>query len=299
MEFRMHNYYKVAGHCFSIQTEMENFSNMAGNYCPFQIQTPDEEPLFSLEITDSLPEGNASVFYKEGNIEPDMPQIDIYSQAGGYLIEMRPVVGSSLVSRLWTAADFRKGLLHTWNQVELGRFPLDNSCMILFAMASAPKQTLAMHASVIECEGQGYLFLGKSGTGKSTHSRLWLENIPHSRLLNDDNPVVGFTPQGELKVYGTPWSGKTPCYINDSVQVGAFVDLAQYPENRIRRMGVLESIAAFIHSCSGLRKIESIADGLDDTMVRILETVPVYHLDCLPDKGAAILCHETVIAIKS
>ncbi len=294
----MHNYYKVAGHCFSVQSDIDYFSEMAVNYEPFRIGGPDDGLLFSLEVTDNLPEGDVSVFYKEDDIEPGMPQIDIFSKAGGYLIEMRPVAGSSLVSRLWTTTDFKKGLLHSWNLNELGRFPLDNSCMILFAMASATRQTLAMHASVIVCDGYGYLFLGKSGTGKSTHSRLWLENIPHSRLLNDDNPVVGFTPQGRLKVYGTPWSGKTPCYINDSVQVGAFVDLAQYPENRIRRMGVLESIAAFIHSCSGLRKIESIADGLDDTMVHILESVPVYHLDCLPDGDAAILCHDTVKAMK-
>lgn len=295
----MHNYYKVAGHCFYVESEMTVFCEMPENYSPFQIPEADGELLFSLEITDNLPDGEMVLFHTDADLEPGMPQIDIFQQAGGYLIEMRPVAGSNLISRLWTTSDFRKGLLHSWNSEVLGRFPLDNSCMIMFAMASAPELTLAMHASVIEHKGKGYLFLGKSGTGKSTHSRLWLENIPQCRLLNDDNPVVRFSSQGELTVYGSPWSGKTPCYMNASAKVGAFVALAQYPENRIRRMGVLESMAVFFQSCSGLRQIESIADGLDDTVSRILETVPVYHLDCLPDSGAAILCHETVSSVKS
>ena len=57
--------------------------------------------------------------------------------------------------------------------------------------------------------------MGKSGTGKSTHSRLWLENVPGATLLNDDNPIVRLTLVGAI-VYGSPWSGKTPCYKNES-----------------------------------------------------------------------------------
>jgi serine kinase of HPr protein (carbohydrate metabolism regulator) len=57
-------------------------------------------------------------------------------------------------------------------------------------MASALFSTLKLHASVIEKEGRALLFLGKSGTGKSTHSRLWQQYVPGCSLLNDDEPVV-------------------------------------------------------------------------------------------------------------
>ena len=56
------------------------------------------------------------------------------------------------------------------------------------------------------------MLLGKSGTGKSTHSRLWLKYIPDTKLLNDDNPAVRIMDNNTIMIYGTPWSGKTPCY---------------------------------------------------------------------------------------
>ncbi|MBO6066250.1 MAG: transposase, partial [Lachnospiraceae bacterium] len=84
---------------------------------------------------------------------------------------------------------------------------------------------LLMHASVTMHAGKGYLFLGKSGTGKSTHSQLWINNIEGCELLNDDNPVLRVEDDGSVRVYGSPWSGKTPCYRNLDVPVGAIVDL--------------------------------------------------------------------------
>lgn len=89
-------------------------------------------------------------------------------------------------------------------------FQLNTAIMIAFAAASAPEQTLLMHASVIAKEAGAYLFFGTSGTGKSTHSRLWLENVEGSSLLNDDNPALRVI-DGKVIVFGTPWSGKTPC----------------------------------------------------------------------------------------
>ncbi len=56
---------------------------------------------------------------------------------------------------------------------------------------------------------EAVMFLGESGTGKSTHSRMWLENIEGSTLLNDDAPAVRISADGTT-AYGTPWSGKTP-----------------------------------------------------------------------------------------
>ena len=75
---------------------------------------------------------------------------------------------------------------HTLNDVSLLRFGI----WIMFGIVLAPKQAIAIHSSVIECSGRGTLFLGESGTGKSTHTRLWRENIEGARLLNDDSPIV-------------------------------------------------------------------------------------------------------------
>ena len=74
--------------------------------------------------------------------------------------------------------------------------------MLMYALATAGNDTLLLHAVVLSCEGKGYLFLGPSETGKSTHARLWLKHIEGTELVNDDHPVVR-----NGVVNGSPWGG--------------------------------------------------------------------------------------------
>lgn len=179
-------------------------------------------------------------------------------------------------------------------------FVVDNFLMMIYAFATAVCGTLMVHASVIEYEGRGYLFLGKSGTGKSTHARLWLKNIAGSRLLNDDNPVVAADPlTGQVKVYGTPWSGKTPCYLNKSVPVGAFVRLEQAPCNDISRLTAVRAFASILPSCSCVKQETEIYKGIIDSVTQIAMQIPVFHLKCLPDRDAAYLSMRTVCRTKT
>jgi hypothetical protein len=122
---------------------------------------------------------------------------------------------------------------------------------------------------------------------------LWLKHIPGSELLNDDNPILRVV-DGGVRVYGTPWSGKTPCYKAQDVPVGAIVRLHQAPENRIARLNVVGAYASVMASCSGYRPIRAIADAQHETLARISQQVPCYQLDCLPDEAAARLCKDTV-----
>jgi hypothetical protein len=173
-------------------------------------------------------------------------------------------------------------------------FAVNNALMVLFAMRTAPLQTALFHAAVIGHEGRGYLFLGKSGTGKSTHARLWIKHVRGSELVNDDNPVVRVEADGSIRVYGSPWSGKTPCYRNMDLPVGGFVQLSQAPFNRIRRLKGIEAYAVLVPSISGKRWERAIADGLHQTENALASRVPVWHLECLPDEAAAKLCSETI-----
>ena len=170
----------------------------------------------------------------------------------------------------------------------------DNAMMVLFAMATARLATLLFHASTVSLEGKAYMFLGKSGTGKSTHSRLWLQNIEGAELVNDDNPVVRVNEDGTAVVYGSPWSGKTPCYRRVAYRLGGIVGLAQAPRNAIRRMGGIEAYALLSSSVSGKVWDKGIADGLHHTLNALAMKTAVWHLDCLPDGEAARLCCEAV-----
>ena len=111
--------------------------------------------------------------------------------------------------KLWANSDFTLSKLLIACPSE-SLFAINNALMLQYAFRTAGMNTLEMHASVIENGGKGYLFLAKSGTGKSTHSKMWLRNIPDSHLLNDDNPIVRVLEDGSVRVYGSPWSGKTP-----------------------------------------------------------------------------------------
>ena len=138
------------------------------------------------------------------------------------------------------------------------------------------------------------MFLGPSGTGKSTHTRLWIRYIDGSRLLNDDNPVVRIEADGEAEVYGSPWSGKTPCYVNEHYPLGAIVRLRQAPHNAIRRMSPIEAYATMASSVSGKRWEKNIADGLHRALNSLTATARMWHMDCLPDEAAAKMTSSTI-----
>ena len=138
------------------------------------------------------------------------------------------------------------------------------------------------------------MFLGPSGTGKSTHAGLWLKYIGGTELANDDNPVVRIDDDGNgetvARVYGSPWSGKTPCYRNVSYPLGGVVLLHQAPYNKIRRLKGIHAYAALVSSISGKRWDGRIADGLHQTENALATMVPMWYLECLPDEAAAVLC---------
>lgn len=196
---------------------------------------------------------------------------------------------------LKTSADFADNVVYIQetSSERIAEFAISNAMMLLYTFCTSPYQTLMVHASVIRNDGHGYMFLGRSGTGKSTHSRLWLKHIPGSVLLNDDNPVIRVI-DGLAYVYGTPWSGKTPCYKNESVPLKAVVRLSQAPYNKIVRFAPLQSFASLMPACSCMRWDSASVSALHKTVEKVIAVVPGYSLECLPDEEAAVLCHSAV-----
>ncbi|MBQ9640293.1 MAG: hypothetical protein IJV06_01820 [Bacteroidaceae bacterium] len=200
-------------------------------------------------------------------------------------------------SLLEVTADFRQAKVCLNGTFAMRNFGLNNALMMAYAFAGSQCQTLLMHASVVRKDGYGYLCLGVSGTGKSTHTGLWLKHIPGTDLMNDDNPVVRRCPDGVVRVYGSPWSGKTPCYRNVEAPVGAFLQLQQAPHNKIRRQSVVESFASLLPSCSVMKWDERDYMGTCDTVAAIMQTTPTYLLECLPDEAACQLSYNTIRAV--
>lgn len=281
--------FRVAGHCFSLLAEEELLSKLSlDNYTPFV--SDDEGSLFCVEIVPDLEEEGKEKLYISTPEEGEQ-RIDLYTVDDGYLFEMAPEGNVPISAWLRCDKSFTEGRLKTVPRFRT--FAINNALMLMYAFRTAPLGTLEMHASVTVKDGKGYLFLAKSGTGKSTHSRMWIENIQGTHLLNDDNPVVRFI-DGKTIVYGTPWSGKTPCYRNEDYPVGAFVRIKRAPRNSIVRMSLPEAFASLSSSSSGLRAIKGIGDGLYATVSQVVQDVPCFILDCLPDKEAAEVCCSEV-----
>lgn len=168
------------------------------------------------------------------------------------------------------------------------------SCWIAYGLATLPYKTVAIHTSTIRYRARAVLFLGESGTGKSTHTRLWRENIEGAQLLNDDSPIIRII-DGRAVVFGSPWSGKTPCYKNESCPLAACVRLSQAPHNKISRLGVMAGYAALHPSCPPQFAYDDrLYDYISEFLSDILSDVPVYHLECLPDAAAAHLSCGTI-----
>lgn len=284
--------YTVAGHTFSVEAPA---GIMREGYMPFVTDCGDN--VFKLTLVNEAVNEEGFVLEIKQNLEGQV------IEAGhiGNLPAFRFGLKNQMTGTLICAEDYSENTLSlNTSDKQLAIYTIDNALMILYALSTADKNTLLVHASVTVNDGRGYLFMAPSGTGKSTHSRLWLRHISGTHLLNDDNPVLRLMPidkatgREEAIVFGSPWSGKTPCYLNESYPIGAVVEIAQAPYNAIQKLSPLRAYSVFMASASGKRWDRKLADGLHNTLNIFAQKTPVYHLDCLPDKEAAILCSSTI-----
>ena len=321
MEVITRTYYRVAEHLFAVESSNSALLQCMTNYEPFREPTPNpniKERELGKEIFTLRVEGNEAKGEKAkgerlkvrgrewthvftDNAEADMPRIEVYQARRregdeakgekGWLFRVAMVANAPICCELECNEDFTEGVLHIAADCQDVRFCIDNALMLLFAFRTAPLMTLEMHAAVVvRGDGRGYLFLGHSGTGKSTHARQWLQAFPDAWLLNDDNPILRVMEDGEVRVYGSPWSGKTPCYKNAYARVGGIIKLSQAPHNQIRKLSLPEAYAYILSSASGLKIERQMTDNMYNTIRDVITQVGCYHMECLPNTEAAEVC---------
>ncbi|WP_407533716.1 hypothetical protein [Elizabethkingia miricola] len=197
--------------------------------------------------------------------------------------------------KMFSTKDFSQSTIYVLEEELYITSILSWLLMVAFGQAMLKYNTVLFHASVIEKDGKGYAFLGKSGTGKSTHSRLWLKYISDTKLLNDDNPAVRIMEDERIVIYGTPWSGKTPCYRNVGVLLEGLVRLRQAPENQWKKVSGKEALLSVLPSCTAIRWNRNLFDQMLNSLEKIITLVNVGQLSCLPDQNAAYLCSKELI----
>lgn len=258
---------------------------------------PNYEPF----LVEGLPEGKEPLFTFEGGADlsalPRQALLEDKVSEGVRARVYRTTEGRILLELATRRRSHAMLVSPDWREISSdvllddpsASFFINRLVMIVYGVAIAPHKMLKVHASVTELHGQSLLFLGVSGTGKSTHSRLWRKYVPGATLLNDDEPILRLMEDGSVRVFGCPWSGSTPCYRQASAEVVAFVHLHQSSENKLTKERGRESFdsiyssTAFLHS----DKVRHLATF--DTIVDVLERIPVYRLDCRPDEEAVAL----------
>lgn len=150
---------------------------------------------------------------------------------------------------------------------------------------------LLMHGAVVAVDGQAYLFTAKSGTGKTTHTRLWMRQFgDRAVMVNGDKPLLHITSEG-VTVYGTPWDGKEHLSTNTSCPLKALCILTRSETNHIERISKKEALPMLCQQsyrpCSpiGAQKMLALVD-------RLGSSVPLYRLGCNMEPEAAQVAYH-------
>ncbi len=150
-----------------------------------------------------------------------------------------------------------------------------------------------LHSSAVMIDGRAYLFSAPSGTGKSTHTSLWLKHFgDRAQILNDDKPAIRICENG-IRAYGTPWSGKTDLNINTDAELAGICFLERDTTNHIKEISKSEAIMKVLNQT--LRPSEEKQMGLLlDTLDTVISKIPIYKMGCTISEEAAVMAYEAM-----
>ena len=153
--------------------------------------------------------------------------------------------------------------------------------------------TFMLHGSAISVDGEGYLFTAKSGTGKSTHVKLWRELLGDCAVMvNDDKPFIKVSDDG-VRIYGTPYSGKEGLNTNISVPLKAICVLERSKENRIREVDLSDVYPVLLQQTYHPSEREMF-NRTFDLLDRLNGFVKFYRLSCNKELEAAEISYNAM-----
>ena len=285
-------YFRIAGLYVKIifLPSQRNSVSLIPSFQPFACkEVADSDLFFQIDVDDNLrpvPKDQRSLIrdFDTGN-----GNIIVYQLTdGGYQYVIKDINGYSC-ALLITNKNFVHCHCALNGNYDMRSFGLNSVLMLAFAFAGASRSVLLIHASLVRHRGWGYPFIAKSGTGKSTQVSSWLRYIPDCDLMNDDNPIIRILDDGKPYIFGSPWSGKTPCYRNIKAPLGGIALIKRAESNSLERLRPIDAFITLLPACSTMKWDERIYRCNGDTVTKMIETTPVYTLHCLPDRDSAVV----------
>lgn len=274
-----------------------NNERLIPSFKNFELHSNPENLFFQIDVDDTIQPYSKNEVELIGNFDTGNGMTCVArtlksSSEEGYQFIIKDIKGNNCCL-LISDKDFSCNRCALNGNYNMRRFGLNNALMLIWAFKGSYKDTLLIHASLVRHNNKGYAFIAKSGTGKSTHVGLWLRYIENCDLMNDDNPIIRVI-NGEPYIFGSPWSGKTPCYRNIKAKLGAITRIERAHENNIEKKQPIEAFASLLPSCSSMKWDHVIFNNICTTITKVIETTDIFTLRCLPNKDAAILCHTTI-----
>ena len=178
-------------------------------------------------------------------------------------------------------------ILHTRPSI-----PLSSSIRAACEAGMVMRDGLPLHASLVEKDGFGVIFLGPSGMGKSTQAKLWEKYLGADFLIGDRPGMRKI--DGKWYGFGMPWDGKDAIYRQNTVPVLALVWLEQAKENHITPVNPVQAMSVMLKQAMMPVWDDMAMDGATALMGALAQELPMYHLCCLPDEAAARLTYDTI-----
>ena len=289
------NYFRIADHniCIRFTDTTVNGTHLLPSYEPFRTDDrAEEQMLFTLTVDDTLLPVHIHQVLRECDTGNGITYVFSLPD-GGYQFIVHDVRQRSCCL-LISNKDFSECRCALKGDKGQRMFGLNDALMLTFAFASSFHRTLLLHASCVKYGDTCYPFTAKSGTGKSTHAALWMKHIENVELLNDDNPVVRIDNDGTAHIYGSPWSGKTPCYRNLKLKLGAITEIKRDSRNWAERLTPADAMAMMLPNLSSMKWDHDIYRRTGDTVARLIENVPIFTMHCRPDEEAARVSYQTL-----
>lgn len=157
--------------------------------------------------------------------------------------------------------------------------------------------TALIHASYVDYNGNGIVFAGPSGIGKTTQAELW-EKHRGATIVNGDKVFVRLVDD-KFYAYGSPWKGSSPYSVNHKSELKGIVVLLQSEKNKIRKLNDIEATQLFLPHVFMPRWSEKCMHELFSTLNLLLEKVPIWLLECNLEEEAIIITEKALLENKN
>lgn len=294
--------YKISGLIINIESDTSRPFKYMNNFLDSDMKHGKVDLNFIFNISEFLqvPKGNV-ISDEDGN---PIKWLKKTSGKGGYYLYVQEFGAGGITVVLDVDSDWRSAVI-SWcdfkKSISGERYYTQTQAWafahimtgIVFRYYLLHYDGLVIHASTLKWQGKGLMFSAPSGTGKSTHVKLWQEYMEDIIVLNDDTPAVRIINNIPY-VFGTPWSGSSFINSNDSAPLAGIVVLEQSQHNVIRRITNQEAILKLMPRVFLPYFDENLMNIAITTFEKIIVSVPIYLLKCRPDKEAVELVCQCV-----